>query len=742
MQKKICLFLVICQLLSTPYYQTQVLAATSNNGHDAIATTMITSYTVTYMVDGVAMFSDTLASGSLLTFYTPEIKTGHTFAGWYTAETSGQRWDFTADTMPTSNITLYARYTVNWYSVFYIDDGGRYQTVIPARYNVLLANLVGPIRMDAVFLGWYTEEVGGEQWDFTTARMPANDVTLYARYLENEYTLIYDDGDQTQTLTVSEHALLAEPTPPVKTGFTFIGWYTDLTDGVVWDFTTDRMPARNLTLYARYTTNEYHVTYFDETTMLQQSSANYQTLLTAPSSPEKSGSTFIGWYTAETGGRLWDFQTDKMPATDLSLYARYAINQYDVSYINEGTLVQQLTVNYQALLTAPTSPTKHGYTFVGWYISETADEAWDFTTDRMPAADITLYAKYTVNQYNVTYMQETEILHQTAVDYQDLVPEYTAEVRTGYTFAGWYTDSEAGAAWDFQNNTMPAANLTLYARYTANQYSVTYLDNTTTYHQETVQYQNFLTEPAVLEKIGQTFIGWYTAIDGGSQWDFSVDKMPATNIMLYARYTRNSYTVTYHDNGEIMVETVLYDTHLTDKKAIGEAGYKFTGWYTSATNGVKWDFATDKMPANNVTLYAYYTAEEQRITFDINGGDANTKPLDIVAPTASQININDVTTPTRNGYTFIGWYHGETQIFGVINMPAGGLTLVAKWEQIPIALELDAQNVEMTMPEINEHIEKGTIHQEIVVRSNAKIRSTAENGRSRRIYAELKNLIE
>ncbi|PRZ66578.1 internalin, partial [Listeria monocytogenes] len=105
--------------------------------------------------------------------------------------------------------------------------------------------------------------------------------------------------------------------------------------------------------------------------------------------------TFTGWYDAKTGGTKWDFTTNTMPARDLTLYAQFSVNSYQATFDVDGATTEE-TVDYQALLTEPTAPTKEGYTFTGWYDAKTGGTKWDFTTNTMPARNLTLYAQFSV----------------------------------------------------------------------------------------------------------------------------------------------------------------------------------------------------------------------------------------------------------------------------------------------------------------------------------------------------------
>ncbi|MBA5844449.1 InlB B-repeat-containing protein, partial [Escherichia coli] len=82
-------------------------------------------------------------------------------------------------------------------------------------------------------------------------------------------------------------------------------------------------------------------------------------------------------------------------------------------------------------------------------------------------------------------------------------------------------------------------------------------------------------------------------------------------------------------------------------------GYTFTGWYDAKTGGTKWDFATDKMPAEDITLYAQFTINSYTATFDIDGKLTTQK-------VTYQSLLEEPVAPTKDGYTFTGWYDAKT----------------------------------------------------------------------------------
>ena len=166
-----------------------------------------------------------------------------------------------------------------------------------------------------------------------------------------------------------------------------------------------------------------------------------------PADPTKEGYTFIGWYNGESE---WNFET---PVTaDLTLTAKWQINRYTITFKPEnGGQDIVIKQDYGTAITAPANPTKTGYTFAGW--------------DReiptaMPAENMTITARWQVNQYTITFKPENGgqdiVIKQ---DYGTAITAPAKPTKTGYTFAGWDKTIPT---------TMPAGDMTITARWTEN----------------------------------------------------------------------------------------------------------------------------------------------------------------------------------------------------------------------------------------------------------------------------------
>ena len=161
---------------------------------------------------------------------------------------------------------------------------------------------------------------------------------------------------------------------------------------------------------------------------------------------------------------------------------------------------------------------------------------------------------------------------------------------------------------------------------------------------------------------GCTFGGWNKA--DGTAWDYASDKV-TDNITLYAKWTANTYTITFDTAGgsEIAPITQDYGTNITAPADPTREGYTFTGWDRDIP---------ETMPAENMTVTAQWEVNQYTITFDTAGGSE-------IAPITQDYGtaITVPADPTREGYTFTGWDKEIPE-----TMPAENITLKARWKDI------------------------------------------------------------
>ena len=219
------------------------------------------------------------------------------------------------------------------------------------------------------------------------------DADFYAEYIAATFKVSFSTGEDTISVedqAVTYPAVVIRPKDPTRRGYTFGGWYTDEACTNAYDFS--QLVTKDMILYAKWTINTYTVTFDSlEGSPVDVETADYETAVTKPEDPTKTGYTFGGWYTDEACTKAYDFAT---PVTgDRILYAKWTINTHTVTFDSlEGSPVDVETADYGTPVTKPEDPTKTGYTFGGWYTDEACTKAYDFATP--VTGDRILYAKW------------------------------------------------------------------------------------------------------------------------------------------------------------------------------------------------------------------------------------------------------------------------------------------------------------------------------------------------------------
>ena len=345
-----------------------------------------TGVIVTYKDGDSEYAKQVLPSGTLATRPdAPAATPGYAFGGWNKAD--GTAWDYASDKV-TDNITLYAKWAANTYTITFDTAGGSevITKTIEVTYGEQFGDMPVPKREGYVFLGWYDALVGGKCYGDSDGKSTSPydkdvSITLYAQWAEAPSRMVYFNtcgGTMTGPVEVL-HKLntpIAKPDNPTKPGHTFNGWYTDSALTQAWNF--DDWVTGELKLYAGWTVNQYTIT-FDTNggSEIAPIIQDYGTEITAPADPTRKGYTFKGW----------DKEIpETMPAENMTVKAQWEINQYTITFdTNGGSEIAPITQDYGTAITAPNNPTRKGYTFKGWdkEIPET-----------MPAENLTITARW------------------------------------------------------------------------------------------------------------------------------------------------------------------------------------------------------------------------------------------------------------------------------------------------------------------------------------------------------------
>ena len=206
-----------------------------------------------------------------------------------------------------------------------------------------------------------------------------------------KYTVTFDSngGTSVSSQKVKSGGLVSKPSNPTKSGYTFDGWYSDSALTNKWNFSTD-VVTYNMTLYAKWienTVETYYTVTFDSNggSLVSSQTVKSGGLVSKPSNPTKSGYTFDGWYSNSSLTNKWNFNTDVV-TYNMTLYAKWIENSVETYYTvtfnsNGGTSVSSQKVKKGELVSKPSSPTRSGYTFDGWYSDSALTDKWDFAAD-------------------------------------------------------------------------------------------------------------------------------------------------------------------------------------------------------------------------------------------------------------------------------------------------------------------------------------------------------------------------
>ena len=382
------------------------------------------------------------------------VRKGYTFLGWLK---DGIQYDFSQNV--TQNISLTSDWKAKTYTVKF--DTANNTTVADKTVcwdDRVLEGIPNPEKKGADFKGW-TYEGRIISGDTTYAELVVDDtvtsITLTAQWETIQYTITldYDDGtSNVSTIMIAYGEEFDDVPVPIWIGYVFEGWFDERGGGKCYIDENGKSTrwydkTENCTLYAHWRIDWCKVT-FDGNGGTLTGPVTSQERKNGPvcelHDPVREGYLFTGWYKDAACTERWrdgDWVID-----DMTLYAGWMVMAYEITIkLENGEEDIIITRNYGSDI-PPQNPTRTGYTFIGW------DKTFPTT---MPAEDMTITAKWKVNQYTIAF--DTGGGSEIAPIIQDYGTVITAPdepTRTGYDFMGWDKTIPT---------TMPAENVTIKA---------------------------------------------------------------------------------------------------------------------------------------------------------------------------------------------------------------------------------------------------------------------------------------
>ena len=642
-------------------------------------------------------------------------------------------------------------------------DGADY-TQIPAK----------PARGEEwTWLGWY-DASGSEVTELPAAFAPGKTTFTGKWARDGQGTIVFDakGGTPVDSLSGDYDTKVSPRTMPVTTreGYTFAGWYDGEGDDAA---QVNVLPAtfavEKLTYYARWTPLASTITFVTgKGGAVQPMNGVTGQLFSADGSEapmpiaERAGYTLEGWYATPnfTGDKATTLGT-AYPAGGATYYAKWTANEARIVFIGpDGSIVTEvvgLTDEEIADRTMPV-PTREGYTFLGWFLSDgtevapepasararaaaaaegAGNEAVTELPETFPAGGLNYYSKwealpaYIMFESNYdgveskTYTGVTDGNTADATPSAVAVPEVASDVREGWTFEGWFD----GSGIEVTDDTLPA----------------TFAPGTTTYTARWVQNGAGLIEfysmggsdvesmmgtggtstgleawPETTRE-GYTFAGWFdnAGCEGEALADDAFPKTFEEGVRsFWAKWTADEARIVFDAQGGTLADDDRLhknddgtqadyigghtDDAITDTTmpAVSKAGCKLVGWF-AATDGIgtRVTMLPASMPAGTTTYHAVWAASNVTITFDSCGGS-----LVGSLEGAAGSPIADTTLPetSKLGYTFGGWFENANFSGSAISelpatFPDADKTYYAGWAPNDVRIVLGAG--EGTFPE-------------------------------------------
>jgi len=659
------------------------------------------SYTVRYHLNDSAPAGHLANNPNTLTSYTvldsdtalrPATRPGYTFLGWYDNPGFTGSPVSTIRTADAANKDFYAKWDTTPISYpirYHLNDStpSGHQASNPAAnlssYTVLTnnsgtINVLPALRNGYTFLGWYDNAALSGTPISSFSAMDATPKNFYAKWsAPKSYTVQYSLNDAAPAghpavnpNTVTSYTVLDSNVtlaPAMRTGYDFEGWYDNaaLSGSPITGFRTS--DAANKHYYAKW------------------------------SAPKRYT---VNWH-------LNDSSPAGHPATNPNTVASYTVTDANVT-------IQPAT--------------RTGYRFLGWYDNPSFTGTPITTLRTMDAANKNYYAKWdaTPISYPINYVLNdgTPAGHPATNPVANLT-SYTVltngsgnisllpALRNGYTFLGWYDNASFSGSPISAFPASDAVAKTFYAKWSsANSYTVNYSLNDATPAGHPATNPNTVTSYTVLDanvtlapatRNGYDFEGWYdnAAFTGSPITGFSTSD--ATNKHYYAKWSAaKNYTVQWNlndgapaghpaSNPNTVTSYSVLDADLALQPAT-RTGYDFLGWYDNAALSGSPVTTLRTADAADKQYYAKWSAAKTyTVQWNLNdsapAGHPASNPNTVASYTVLDADIT-VSSATRPGYTFLGWYDNPgltgTPVTTLRTLDAENKSYYAKWDTTPI----------------------------------------------------------
>lgn len=592
-----------------------------------------------------------------------------------------------------TSVSLYAIETEGYWVIFHTGEGSVVPPMFgPAGTTLSLQDVAAPTRVGYTFGGWYDNQAGTG-----TPIQQVNSATeVYAKWnpAQVNYTVIHwhenanDDQYSFKEMETKNGTTDGQTNAAAKS-------YDGFTAQTITQKTIRGDGSTIVNVY--YKRNVYDVKFYEYKSREWQEIAKLRITAKYEANIEDKWPTYNDSSTWATGGNFFGslsgpYQVNlfKMPLGGKNFYGPKTGNGSESAYYYVEVIPGESgeTTLHGVAYKLHHKDTSPGTNYVVTAEDQYSLEGYTYTEGtQIGSAYNNAKFYYTRNQYVITFInggvtdKTVNKKYEQSIEDADYTPANPPAGKDGYVFDGWH-DNELGEGeqYVFTGKTMPARNITLYAKWSAPTHKVTFdlgydaPSEATTPPTQTVQHRKTAQQPEDPTRDGFSFTGWYD--EDGSPFNFAT--LIVKDVKLTAHWLSNStFKVEYDKNGgdgTVPEDNVQYadgaGATVKDKGGLTHPkGMVFLGWATVAANPTTIYQPGDKLPidasmATNgiITLYAVWGDKpvQTKLTYNANFGETPAEKVYYELENNATVTILDYDNaelglPLRPGYEFLGW---------------------------------------------------------------------------------------
>ena len=675
------------------------------------------NYTITYSLDGGTINNGnvqlyTYGYGTMLP--ADVSRTGYTFDGWYSNPSFSGYPVTSISSTEYGNKSFYAKWTaIRYYITYNANDGeiaGAPQTTY---YYGNTVTLPTPTRQGYTFKGWFNNSnlTGSEITEITSSDY--GDKVFYAKWSANEYTVsLNPDGGKINVGDVTNYTYgtyTMLPNNVTRTGYTFQGWFTIQSCDAVLVSCQKTIPfikaVQSVFGYSLIQARDSVYSWYDNLPV------HLSMTVTKALEFQKQAETCDAIVSLENmvlsgGNTVCDLILESYGSSKLSVI-KIVKNYTGLGLTQAKTLVESAPVAVLTQVPEETALAMKGeLDAISGVVTSFANNAGGTATTAIYPTDLGdkyLGAKWEANTYSVNLQvnggTNTNNVSEYTYGVGATLPDSSEISRTGYTFVGWYMNSNYDGVAIEEIATTDFGDKTFYAKWNVNSYDVTLNANGGTINSGNIASYTYgvgATLPTDITKTGYTFGGWYDNSSCSGSSVLSIASNATDDKEFWAKWDTINYTITYNANEGEFAVTPVSNYKYGDEIVLAtptREGYDFGGWYNNS-NLVGTEFTkVEATETGNKEFWAKWDVQSYDVTLNVNEGTINSGNLTIYTYGTLAILPQDV---TKVGHKFDGWFDNAecsgTAVTQISKGSTGDKTFYAGWTPRTYTVTLQTNN--------------------------------------------------